>query len=80
MYKLVYVASVDMKYDKLLKRIAVNIKAFRKARGLSQRNMEAFGFDLRNYQRLEAGKHSPSLYTLHKLALAFRVDVSELIQ
>jgi transcriptional regulator with XRE-family HTH domain len=74
------VASLDLKYDKLLIRIAANIKALRKARGLSQRNMEAFGFDLRNYQRLEAGDHSPSLYTLHKLSLAFRVDISEIIK
>jgi transcriptional regulator with XRE-family HTH domain len=71
---------VDSKYDKLLKRIAINIKILRKSRGLSQRNMEAFGFDLRNYQRLEAGKHSPSVYTLHKLALAFRVDITEIIK
>lgn len=69
-----------MKYDRLLKKIAINIKAMRKERGLSQRNMEAFGFDLRNYQRLEAGKHSPSLYTLHKIAIAFRIDISELIK
>ncbi|WP_157684765.1 helix-turn-helix domain-containing protein [Bdellovibrio bacteriovorus] len=72
--------SLDLKYDKLLIRIAANIKSLRKAQGLSQRNMEAFGFDLRNYQRLEAGHHSPSLYTLHKLALAFRVDISEIIK
>ncbi|KHD89388.1 MAG: hypothetical protein OM95_03180 [Bdellovibrio sp. ArHS] len=58
-------------------RIAENIKRIRKAKGLSQRKMEDFGFDLRNYQRLEAGDHSPSLYTLHKLAVAFRVEISE---
>ncbi|KYG64601.1 hypothetical protein AZI85_04105 [Bdellovibrio bacteriovorus] len=61
-------------------RIAVNIKRIRKNKGLSQRNMEDFGFDLRNYQRLEAGNHSPSLYTLHKLALAFRVEISEFFE
>ncbi|WP_373999713.1 hypothetical protein [Bdellovibrio bacteriovorus] len=42
--------------------------------------MEDFGFDLRNYQRLEAGNHSPSLYTLHKLALAFRVEISDFFE
>ncbi|KYG62751.1 hypothetical protein AZI87_15835 [Bdellovibrio bacteriovorus] len=61
-------------------RIAVNIKRIRKNKGLSQRNMEDFGFDLRNYQRLEAGNHSPSLYTLHKLSLAFRVEISEFFE
>ncbi len=73
-------ASVETKYDKLLKRIAENIKKIRKSKGLSQRNMEAYGFDLRNYQRLEAGNHSPSLYTLHKLAVAFRVDISMFLE
>ena len=72
--------SVDLAYDTLLLRIAANIKKLRKAQGLSQRNMEAYGFDLRKYQRLEAGHHSPSLYTLHKLAVAFRVDISEIMK
>jgi len=39
--------------------------------------MEGFGFDLRNYQRLEAGNHSPSLFTLHKLAVALKVEMGE---
>ena len=73
-------ASTEVKYDKLLKRIADNIKRVRKAKGYSQRSMEDHGFDLRNYQRLEAGSHSPSLYTLHKLAVAFRVEISEFLK
>ncbi|WP_413613216.1 helix-turn-helix domain-containing protein [Bdellovibrio sp. HCB-110] len=63
-----------------MRRIAENIKKIRKSKGLSQRNMEDFGFDLRNYQRLEAGSHSPSLYTLHKLSIAFRVEISEFLK
>ena len=70
-------ASIEQKYDNLLTKIALNIKRIRKRRGLSQRDMESFGFDLRNYQRLEAGHHSPSLYTLHKVAIAFRVALPE---
>ncbi|MEK2644737.1 helix-turn-helix domain-containing protein [Bdellovibrio sp. BCCA] len=73
-------ASIETKYDKLMKRIAENIKKIRKSKGLSQRNMEDYGFDLRNYQRLEAGSHSPSLYTLHKLSIAFRVEISEFLK
>lgn len=69
--------SVEDKYQKLLVKVARNIKRVRKAKGYSQPAMTKFGFDLRNYQRLEAGTHSPSLYTLHKLAVAFRVDVCE---
>lgn len=70
-------ASIEKRYDKVMLRIAENIKKIRKSKGLSQRNMENHGFDLRNYQRLEAGNHSPSLYTLHKLSIAFRVDIGE---
>lgn len=42
--------------------------------------MTAFGFDLRNYQRLEAGNHSPSLYTLHKLSVSLKVEMSEFLR
>jgi transcriptional regulator with XRE-family HTH domain len=42
--------------------------------------MGQFGFDLRNYQRLEAGSHSPSLYTLHKLAVSFKVPVENFFE
>ena len=70
-------SAVEAKYDKLLNKIAFNIKRVRKSCGLSQPDMVEKGFDLRNYQRLEAGKHSPSLYTLHKLALAFKTDITE---
>ncbi|MBX9766324.1 MAG: helix-turn-helix domain-containing protein [Bdellovibrionales bacterium] len=69
--------SIEAKYDKLLVKIAKNIKRVRKERKLSQPAMVNFGFDVRNYQRLEAGKHSPSLFTLHKLAVVFKVDMSE---
>jgi len=71
------VQSIEVKYEKLLGKIAANIKRIRKQRGLSQAGMTKFGFDLRNYQRLEAGTHSPSLYTLHRLATSFNCDIGE---
>jgi len=70
-------ASIESKYEKLLIKVAANLKRIRKSKRLSQKDMEDFGFDLRNYQRLEAGNHSPSLYTLHKLAVALKVEMSE---
>lgn len=69
--------SVEIKYEKLLKSVASNLKRIRKTKNLSQANMEKFGFDLRNYQRLESGQHSPSLFTLHKLSVTFKVDIEE---
>jgi transcriptional regulator with XRE-family HTH domain len=58
-------------------KIALNFKRVRREKGFSQKDMERFGFDLRNYQRLEAGNHSPSLYTLHKLSVSFKVNMAE---
>lgn len=69
--------SLQSKYEKLLEKVAANIKRTRKLKKFTQHDMERFGFDLRNYQRLEAGNHSPSLYTLHKLSVSFRVDMCE---
>jgi transcriptional regulator with XRE-family HTH domain len=70
-------ASIERTYDKMLVKIAANIKRVRKAKGISQPSMAKFGFDVRNYQRLESGEHSPSLFTLHKLAYCFEVDINE---
>ena len=73
-------ASTEAKYNKLLTKVAANLKRIRNDKELSQANMEKLGFDLRNYQRLESGHHSPSLYTLHKLSIAFKVDVAEFFE
>jgi len=73
------VASIENSYNKLVKKIALNIKAARKSKGFSQKNMEKFGFDLRNYQRIESGEHSPSLFTLFKIARALEVSLAALV-
>lgn len=73
-------SSVEVKYNKLLKTIGANLKKARKARELSQSEMTSFGFELRNYQRLESGKHSPSLFTLHRLALIFHCEVTDFFE
>ena len=70
-------ASMEKSYEKLLVTIAKNLKRVRKERGLSQPKMAKLGFDVRNYQRLESGEHSASLFTLHKLAQTFKVEMEE---
>lgn len=37
--------------------------------------MQNYGFEFRNYQRIESGKHAPNMYTLFRLADAFKVDI-----
>lgn len=70
-------SSVEKSYEKMLVIVAKNIKRVRNAKGISQPGMVKYGFDVRNYQRLEQGEHSPSLYTLHKLARVFGVKMDE---
>ena len=65
------------KYDKLLQRIAGNLKRIRKAKGLTQEGMAHLGFNYRHYQKLESGKHAASLQTLNNLADTLKVDVRE---
>ena len=69
--------SLDLKYEKLLTKVAANIKRIRKEKGLTVTDMVEYGFEDRNYRRLESGKQSPSLYTLLRIAQAFKVDISE---
>jgi transcriptional regulator with XRE-family HTH domain len=68
---------IDSKTWSLVKKISQNIKATRKKRGLTQADMAVHGFGARWYQRLESGKHIPTIPTLDKLANAFKVDIAD---
>jgi transcriptional regulator with XRE-family HTH domain len=54
------------------------VRALRRARGLTQEDMTDFGFAIRHYQRIEAGR-SVTLQTLWKLARAFGVSPRQII-
>ncbi|MBT4793170.1 MAG: helix-turn-helix transcriptional regulator [Halobacteriovoraceae bacterium] len=69
-----------VKYEDFLKIVAVNIKQLRIVCGYTQEDMIQFGFNYRHYQKLESGKHSPSLSTIFRLSNVFKVDVSEIIR
>ena len=68
---------IDERTWKLVRKIAKNIRQTRKNLGLTQEDMENFGFGARWYQRFETGKHIPTIPTLDKLARAFKIDVAE---
>jgi len=70
---------IEGSYRKLLKRLAANIKKARKARGLTQEEMATYGINYRHYQKIESGRYSPNLYTLHRLAKIFRVSIREFL-
>ncbi|MBI4403124.1 MAG: helix-turn-helix transcriptional regulator [Deltaproteobacteria bacterium] len=69
--------TIEKDYEKLIKRIALNIKHIREKRSLTQEGMGQFGFNYRFYQRVESGKYSFNLYTLHRLSKVFRVRITE---
>ena len=70
-------SQIDARTWTLIKKIAQNIKAIRKQKGLTQVDMASMGFGARWYQRLESGKHIPTIPTLDKLAHAFDVKIEE---
>jgi transcriptional regulator with XRE-family HTH domain len=61
-------------------RIAGNIERIRNEKKLTQEDMEARGFSLRWFQRIESGKYSVSLPTLDHLARKLGVDIVELFR
>jgi transcriptional regulator with XRE-family HTH domain len=66
--------------SKLVKTIALNAVKLRKARELTQFDMMDYGFNYRQYQRVESGKYAPTLGTLIRLAKAFKVKVTDLLK
>lgn len=64
----------------ILLRLSKNIKELRLAKGLKQTDMSQYGFGYRWYQRLESGRHVPTLPTLIKLARALETEVSDLFR
>lgn len=70
----------DAKYRKVIERVAHNIKRIRLARKLTQEDMADFGFSYRWYQKVESGKYSPNLYSLHRIAYAFKVDIKRFFE
>lgn len=65
--------------DVLLK-LARNIKEQRLSKGLKQTDMSQYGFGYRWYQRLESGRHVPTLPTLIKLSRALGIELSDLFR
>ncbi|NBT59737.1 XRE family transcriptional regulator [bacterium] len=72
--------SIESEYNKLLQRVATNVRRLRKECGLTQEEMSRKGgFNYRFYQKLESGKYSPNLYTLFRIAKTQGVKISDLL-
>jgi transcriptional regulator with XRE-family HTH domain len=70
----------EKKYQKIIMRVSDNVRVQRAAAGLSQEDMADFGFNYRDYQRIESGEHNLTLKSLYRLAEAFKVDISVLLK
>lgn len=70
----------DQEMVEILLKLSKNIKEQRLAKGLKQTDMSQYGFGYRWYQRLESGRHVPTLPTLIKLSRALEVDISDLFR
>jgi transcriptional regulator with XRE-family HTH domain len=66
--------------ERLLNAMGRRVRDFRQKAGLTQEDMMSHGFERRYYQRIESGTVNLSLKSLNKLAKAFRVSFSELMQ
>lgn len=68
-------------YNKFIKAIAANVKNARIDVELTQEGLSAkSGIDYRHLQRIESGKHGPSLMTLYRLARVLNVPLEKLVR
>ena len=70
----------EKNYNRLLKKLAKNVKSARIKKKLRQADMIEFGFSERFIQKVESGKYSPNLYTVHRIAEALNITFDELFR
>lgn len=63
--------------DKFFRRLGATVRKFRAKAGLTQEDMMDFGFSVRFYQRIEAGKPI-HMKTILKLADALNISLKQL--
>ncbi len=71
---------VNKEQQDLLKKIGARIVEIRKEQNLTQVELgHLFDADKQTIQRLEAGRTNATILTLHKIAKAFNVTISDLL-
>lgn len=62
-------------------RLATNVRRLRKATGLSQEDFaNEHGIDRTYVSAIERGRRNPTILIVERFALAFNVDVTELLE
>lgn len=65
-------------FSDYLKKVGHNIKAARKAKKLTQEDMQDFGFNYRYYQAIEGGKVNLTLRTLWLISNALKISIEKI--
>jgi XRE family transcriptional regulator, regulator of sulfur utilization len=69
-----------MDEDALSERFASNLKQLRDARGMTQQQMAKLaGLPRATWANLESGEANPTLFVLHRVALALQITIEELL-
>jgi len=65
----------------IYKKLGVKVRSLRKEKKLSQEKLAEFiKCDPRTVVAIEAGKRNPTLKTIYKISLAFKIPLSELLK
>lgn len=72
----------SMEKSEILKVVGKKIKELRESKGLSQVDLVGKiegNIDTTNISRIESGRTNPTLYTLHRIASALEVELTDLV-
>lgn len=72
----------SMEKSELLKKVGRKVQEIRTLKGYSQVDLAGKvqgEFDTTNVSRIESGRTNPTIYTLHKIAEALEVNLSDLL-
>ncbi len=69
-----------MFYERFQKKVGQNIKKARLTAEMTQEGMARFGFNIRHFQDIEAGKVRMTLQTLYRIAQAFEISPESLLK
>lgn len=72
----------SMEKSEILKAVGKKIKELRESKGLSQVDLVGKiegSIDTTNISRIESGRTNPTLYTLHRIAVALEVEIVDLV-
>lgn len=72
--------NTEEKFNTVLVKLSQGVKKARAQKKLRQMDMIEYGFSERFIQKIESGRYSPNLYTIHRLAEALDVTISELFK